>query len=277
MTDTDPIAEALKEEINRSSRQNFLSTLAIIGMAILVIFGVAAYLFSDFKKKNAELLVYIKKIESQRDDLENKNRLLVKEKHELKELESIWEKESKENQKAKTLLSEILNLLSQRGGNIEKIDPNNELLFELADKRILALKNERGPTQSSAEKRREAVDNLLKVVQTASKTATPEGREDENRQWYSIKYEVVTDPPGATVNDNGETRIALDLVDRVEYRFDPRWYSQPIKKITDRRRNFRFKINVWGRTAVKVAIYIVGVETPIVRQRFMSLSETQKF
>ncbi len=72
-------------------------------------------------------------------------------------------------------------------------------------------------------------------------------------------------------------RPVMDWIERVEYKFSERWFSNPRMTSADRTKNFEVDINVWGRTNVRVEIYLKGVEKPIEKENMMSIRQKVTF
>ncbi len=106
----------------------------------------------------------------------------------------------------------------------------------------------------------------LPVAQAADAAATP------GRRVYEVEYSVSIDDTAATRRHGGSA-----LIEKVTYRLDDRWFSNPEHVSIDPANNFRLSVRVWGSTKVEVAIVVKGLDAPIERSRLMSLSEPVSF
>jgi pYEATS domain-containing protein involved in immunity len=69
----------------------------------------------------------------------------------------------------------------------------------------------------------------------------------------------------------------MNKIDKVVYHLDERWFKAPSVVQVNKLENFKMGIRVWGRTKVKVEIYVNGEESPIIREGFMNLNDTTFF
>ena len=127
------------------------------------------------------------------------------------------------------------------------------------------------------ESEKEAIRKAIKVEQTATKSNPPKGREDDGRKWYKIAYTVTMDPLVKPVKHERKEYKDDQIIERVEYRFNERWYNPSRRQSRNRSENFGYSILVWGVTAVNVAIFVKGFDKPIIRQGLMSLNKTSIF
>jgi len=101
---------------------------------------------------------------------------------------------------------------------------------------------------------------------------TKEGPTSPGRSLFQVEYTVLVD-------DTDLTRLhgRNDLIERVVYTLDKRWFSNPEIVSINRADNFKMSVRVWGATNVEVAIFVRGLDKPIVRKNTMSLSNDITF
>jgi hypothetical protein len=135
--------------------------------------------------------------------------------------------------------------------------------------RVLELASGRGP-ESSVEML-DTLTSALRVEQTSSaaevvlKKSLPSGFSKH----YDLKFSICTQQ-GDRCEDHG-----LDAIEKVVYRLDPRWFSNPNETRSNRADGFSFGVRVWGVTTVTACIYLKGRKEPVVRRGPISLTGTQ--
>ena len=113
-----------------------------------------------------------------------------------------------------------------------------------------------------------AIERFVQIEQSAIEVPSK-----GEKSWYKLTYRVSVNPEEAKVAE----RPVMDSIERVEYKFSERWFSNPRMISEDRTRSFEVDINVWGRTNVRVEIYLKGVEKPIEKENMMSLRQKVTF
>jgi hypothetical protein len=63
----------------------------------------------------------------------------------------------------------------------------------------------------------------------------------------------------------------LKAIEKVVYRFDERWFSNPVITLYNSDENFRTSMRVWGSTKVRTEIHIRGLSAPEIREERMRL------
>ena len=117
------------------------------------------------------------------------------------------------------------------------------------------------------------IKESVHIVQESEKADAPKGREAENRNWYNVSYSVRMDRNEVTDKYGG-----LDMIGKVIYHFNKRWYTNPDRTRINRMDNFRLSVRVWGSTEVEVEIFLEGSEKSLSkRRRGMSLGATVEF
>lgn len=261
MPDTDQSIDDLKSRIDRSRRTSWLLTILAAVAAVVVTVGFAAYSVSGIIKRNIELTAQFEQLTFRSKELQG-------------------EREEYEN--VKLVFSELLAKLSEAEGvDDPKYDTNMESLVKQANARIVELNRQikenkiDKPVQDEGytESEMEAIRDAIKVEQTATPTEAPAGRKDEGRNWYRITYKVTMKPLAEPVTHDNKTYRDKNIIYRVEYHFNKRWYNPSMRLGGNRTEDFVYSTRVWGVTAVKVAISVKGFDGPIIRQHLMSLSK----
>ena len=97
--------------------------------------------------------------------------------------------------------------------------------------------------------------------------------DDDKIQWYTVTYEIQIDNDNQTFNG----KKIIDLIDRVVYKRDERWWSsRPSITSVNRKNNFRRSFNVWGSTNVTAEVHVYGLDSPLIREGYMSLGVEPK-
>lgn len=146
------------------------------------------------------------------------------------------------------------------------------LTAPVPEEQPIPVKSEIRKEKGIAAGEKEIIKESIHVKQDANKDSAPKGREREERQWYEILYSVQIDR-----NDVTDKYGGLDLIGKVVYHFDNRWYTNPDRVRLNRSENFRLSVRVWGSTSVEVEIFLKGFDEPISRKRQMNLKETVVF
>ena len=116
---------------------------------------------------------------------------------------------------------------------------------------------------------RNRIEGAIRVRQDTKKIVT----KSDDRNWYKLTYRIEIEPNTYMVKG----KKIIDLINRVVYNFDERWYSNPFKTSVNRKNGFKMSVNVWGITNVKIKIHVRGLGTPIDRERLMSLHDSVTF
>ena len=140
--------------------------------------------------------------------------------------------------------------------------------------RVLELATNRG-SESSAEVL-DTLTSALRVEQTSSAASSAaevvvkkSPPSDFSKKQYDLKFSVCTQQ-GDQCGDHG-----LDAIEKVIYRLDPKWFSNPNETRSNRAHGFSFRVRVWGVTTVTACIYLKGRKEPVVRRGQISLTGTQ--
>jgi hypothetical protein len=97
-------------------------------------------------------------------------------------------------------------------------------------------------------------------------------KEAPSRNVVEIEYTVTVDDTDTTRRYGGN-----ELIEKVTYKLDKRWFSNPEVISINRADNFRMSLRVWGITSVAITIAVKGLTDSIERTRPMSLSDPVVF
>jgi len=91
------------------------------------------------------------------------------------------------------------------------------------------------------------------------------GRKNPNgRPIYSNSLTVDTKDASEQAPDSAALKSCiLDAVDRVVYGLNPKWFNPDQVTRIDKSDQFRFAVDVWGITTIKVSVYLKGQQSPI--------------
>ena len=103
------------------------------------------------------------------------------------------------------------------------------------------------------------VIDRLRVRQEPEEIAAPAGQ--ENRNWVRLTLSLClgTDPDACAPGP-------YDFVERVAYRFDERWFANPVLESANPRDNFAVSVNVWGSTRIEAEIHLRGPDARVVNR-----------
>ncbi len=167
-------------------------------------------------------------------------------------------------------------LVENREEFIEKLtelgeNTSEEARGEIYSKAIAQLRSDLGVVSfTSAEK--EEIKRSIKIRQSTRPVDAPKGREAEGRSWYDLTYLVDIDNTDVTKKYGG-----INLIEKVVYHFNPKWYSNADRVRLDPETNFGLSVRVWGVTNVRAEIFVRGFKQSIERERAMSLTEDVEF
>ena len=119
--------------------------------------------------------------------------------------------------------------------------------------------------QISADQQRLILESLH-IVQMARELTPQQAPAGSSKKWYEIIYEVLVENNDVTHGDP-----VGDVVRKVVYLFDERWYPNPRRERVNAKQNFRLSVRVWGSTRVNVEVELVGFAKPVCAEVFIRL------
>lgn len=122
--------------------------------------------------------------------------------------------------------------------------------------RLAAVSTTAGVAPSEAAPPPGVIDRL-RIRQEPAEIAAPAGQ--ENRNWVKLTLSLcLGDGPDACAPG------PYDFVERVAYRFDERWFANPVLESANPSDDFAVSINVWGSTRIDAEIHLRGPEERVV-------------
>ena len=250
------------------------STLLVSVLSIIVLVGAILY-GVDLKKAGDELA-----------NLRLLNREIREMFEESKRLKEEAKKELANSREELKQLHESLEKI--RGGSTEYDSLKNALTsvseiqksVGLLDSRFRALENQKirepegDPRPHKAnlfsETDRKEIEAAIHVNQRAT-PAIP-ALEQSGRKIVELEYTVTMDSTPVTQKYEGNK-----LIEKVVYRLDEKWFSNPESVNINREDNFKMSMQVWGITSVQVDIFLRGSDKAIERKHLMSLTDAVVF
>ena len=115
----------------------------------------------------------------------------------------------------------------------------------------------------------ETLDNLARTLRVRQAPSPVPGSQDSRRA-YDLSFSVCVQN-GDQCNESG-----LNAVEKVIYRLDPKWFSNPTETRISQVDQFSFGVRVWGITRVTTCIYLKGQDrSAVVRTGLMNLTEPE--
>lgn len=190
---------------------------------------------------------------------------------ELKYLELFFDKMASPDPQTRVLAVAALTLLGDEKAlilaRVVQNAPGSENLTRAVNSLVLSI-NEKQKKAAFISKNIEKLEKMLVVNQTSQ--IQPKS---SKKTWYRIVYSLAT--TGGS-NELGDYDV-MDLIDKVVYRYNPRWYTPATIEVTNRQNNFRNTKSVWGPTQVEIDIYGVGTTEPIIsRSALMKLGDNER-
>ena len=165
-----------------------------------------------------------------------------------------------------------------RASDIDTLDNTLENAFELAktnkkrldllERQVAALKGTmRLDRAVLSTAQRQQIADAIKIRQQAVDAPAPRGRERETRKWRQLTFSVAIDPAHIGSFD------IKKQIEKVVYRFDERWWTDPSKISINRQKDFEYSIMVFGVTSVEVEVFVNGLDKPLQTKLRMNVTD----